>query len=123
MPEIRVCSVAEFGDSSRKVFAAGGIEVGVFRLGDEFFAYENKCPHLEGPVCRGKILPLVTEAVAKDGTSSGRVFSKERVNVICPWHGYEFDIRTGVHPTDKRIRLRRVPVHVSDGAVVITVRD
>ena len=123
MPDIKVCSVAEFGDSNRKVFAAGGIEVGVFRLGDEFFAYENKCPHLEGPVCRGKILPLVTEAVAKDGTSTGRVFSKERVNVICPWHGYEFDIRTGVHPTDKRIRLRRVPVHVSDSAVFITVRD
>ena len=33
-----------------------GSEIGVFRLGDEFFAYENKCPHLEGPVCQGKIL-------------------------------------------------------------------
>ena len=121
MPDIRVCSVSDFGESNRKVFAAGGIEVGVFRLGDEFFAYENKCPHLEGPVCRGKILPLVMEAAAEDGTSTGRVFSKDRVNIICPWHGYEFDIRTGVHPTDKRVRLRRVPVRVSDGAVFVTV--
>ena len=64
-----------------------------------------------------------TEAVAEDGTSSGRVFSKERMNVICPWHGYEFDIRTGVHPTDRRVRLRRVPVRVSDGALFITVKD
>lgn len=123
MADVKVCSVSDFGESRRKVFAAGGIEVGVFKLGDEFFAYENKCPHLEGPVCRGKILPLVMEAVAADGTSTGRVFSKERFNVICPWHGYEFDIRTGVHPTDKRVRLRRVPVRVADGTVVVTVGD
>jgi len=44
------------------------------------------------------------------------------MNIICPWHGFEFDIRTGVHPTDKRVRLRRIPVRVTDGAVYVTMR-
>lgn len=123
MPDIKVCSTSELDHLGRKVVDIGGTEIGVFRLDDEFFAYENKCPHLEGPVCQGKILPLALEAVADDGTSRGRIFSRERVNVICPWHGYEFDIRTGKHPTDERIRLRRVPVRVSDGTVFVSVKD
>ena len=119
MPDVRVADVALFGD--RKVVEVGGMEVGIFRLGDEFFAYENKCPHLEGPVCQGKILPLATEDVQNDGTSNGRVFSKTRMNVVCPWHGFEFDIRTGMHPMDSRVRLRRIPVKVLDGAVYVSV--
>jgi nitrite reductase/ring-hydroxylating ferredoxin subunit len=123
MPDVLVCEVAALDDPGRKVVEIEGQQIGVFRLGDEVFAYENRCPHLDGPVCQGKMLPLALEAVAADGTSSGRVFCKSQMNIICPWHGFEFDIRTGVHPTDKRVRLRRVPVRVMDGAVFVTVRS
>jgi nitrite reductase/ring-hydroxylating ferredoxin subunit len=123
MPDVHVGPVSAFGDPGRKVIDAGSMEVGVFRLGEAFFAYENRCPHLEGPVCQGKILPLALEATAADGTSSGRVFSTERMNVVCPWHGFEFDIRTGEHPIDRRVRLRRLPVRVVDGDVYVTVPD
>jgi nitrite reductase/ring-hydroxylating ferredoxin subunit len=121
MADVRVSDLATFENPGRKVVEVAGIEVGVFRLGDEFFAYENKCPHLEGPVCQGKILPLATEDVQKDGTSNGRVFSKTQMNVVCPWHGFEFDIRTGTHPMDSKVRLRRIPVKVKDGAVYVSV--
>ena len=63
MADVRVGDLATFENPGRKVVEVAGIEVGVFRLGDEFFAYENKCPHLEGPVCQGKLLPLTTMAV------------------------------------------------------------
>src|SRR5262245_58236514 len=99
MADVRVCDVGEVTDQDRIVVKVQDVEVGIFRLGDEFFAYENRCPHLDGPVCQGKILPLALEAVAEDRTSTGRVFSKTKFNIICPWHGFEFDIRTGVHPT------------------------
>jgi nitrite reductase/ring-hydroxylating ferredoxin subunit len=121
MPEFRVCAASEFADPGRKVVEVGGVEVGIFQLDGAFFAYLNRCPHLDGPVCQGKMLPLALEAVAADGTSSGRVFSKTQMNVVCPWHGFEFDIRTGEHPTNKRIRLARVPVQVIDGAVYVSV--
>ncbi len=121
MTEFRVVDISSLGDSGRTVVEVSGMEVGIFRLGDEFFAYENKCPHLEGPVCRGKILPLVMEDVKDDGTSAGRVFSATQTNIVCPWHGFEFDIRTGVHPTDPKVRLRRIPLKVRDGAVYLSV--
>jgi nitrite reductase/ring-hydroxylating ferredoxin subunit len=122
MPDVRVCEAAAFSDPGRKVVEVEGIEVGVFRLGQEFYAYENRCPHLDGPVCQGKILPLALEAVTSDRTSDGRVFSKTQTNIICPWHGFEFDIRTGEHPTDRKFKLHRIPVRVIDGDVFVTVR-
>jgi nitrite reductase/ring-hydroxylating ferredoxin subunit len=50
-------------------------------------------------------------------------FSKTRMHVVCPWHGYEFDIRTGVHPGNARARLRKINVAVADGEVVISLPD
>ena len=123
MRDVDVGPVGSFGDPGRKVIDAGGLEVGVFRLGSDFYAYENRCPHLDGPVCQGKMLPLALEAVEADGTSTGRVFAKGSMNVVCPWHGFEFDIRTGQHPMDQRVRLRRIPVRVEGDNVVVTIKD
>jgi nitrite reductase/ring-hydroxylating ferredoxin subunit len=121
MPEVIVGRTSDFGDPGRKVVDIEGSEVGVFRLGSDFFAYYNICPHLDGPACQGKILPCATEDVQPDRTSAGRVFSKTQINVVCPWHGFEFDIRTGRHQTDKRIRLRPVSVKVRDGDVIVSL--
>ena len=119
--DLFVGNVSEFADPGRKILDIEGVEIAVFQLAGAFYAYENECPHLGGPACQGKILPLTTEAVDDDLTSSGRVFSKDRMNVVCPWHGMEFDIRTGEHPTSKRIKLRRVAVRVDDDQVFITL--
>ncbi len=121
MPDVIVGKAADFADPGRKVVDISGTEIGVFRLGDEFYAYHNICPHLDGPACQGKILPLATEAVCEDKSSTGRVYSKTQTNIICPWHGFEFDIRTGRHPTDGNVRLRPVPVSVRDGDVYVNV--
>ena len=76
MTDISAGKAAEFADPGRKVIAAGGMEVGVFHLGGQFYAWENACPHLDGPVCQGKILPCALEDVKPDKSSGGRVFSK-----------------------------------------------
>jgi nitrite reductase/ring-hydroxylating ferredoxin subunit len=119
--DVTVGEVAAFADPGRKVVDVEGVEIGVFRLGGAFYAYENICPHAGGPACQGKILPLTTEGVQPDRTSVGRVFSKDAVNVVCPWHGMEFDIRTGIHPMTRRYRLRPVAIRVSDGQVIVTL--
>ena len=89
----------------------------------EFFAYLNQCPHMGGPACQGKMIAKVEEIIADDRTSKGMAFSKTRLHVVCPWHGFEFDIRTGVHPGNPRARLRKIEVAVSKGEVMITVPD
>jgi nitrite reductase (NADH) small subunit len=123
MREVNIGPASDFGDPGRKVIAFEGIEVGVFRLGGDFFAYANQCPHMGGPACQGKMMPKVEEVIAADRTSKGMAFSKAQINIVCPWHGYEFDMRTGVHAGNPKIRLRPIKVHVADGDVIVSFPD
>jgi nitrite reductase/ring-hydroxylating ferredoxin subunit len=50
-------------------------------------------------------------------------FSKTKMHVVCPWHGYEFDIRTGVHPGNPQARLRKIAIAVSGDDVIIGLPD
>ena len=52
METFNVGKIEEFEDKSKKVVTIGDEEVGVFRLGDEFFAWRNICPHQGGPICQ-----------------------------------------------------------------------
>lgn len=123
MPDINVGAASDFADPGRKIIGLDRFEVAVFKLDGEFFAWLNQCPHMGGPVCQGKMLAKVEELIADDGTSKGFAFSKTRLHVVCPWHGFEFDIRTGQHPGNSRARLRKIDVRLDGGDVVVTVPD
>jgi nitrite reductase/ring-hydroxylating ferredoxin subunit len=123
MSEMSVGRVESFSDPGRKIVDIGGVEVAVFHLGGEFRAYENICPHLAGPACQGMMLPRTLDNLKEDNVNISRTFSKSQHNVICPWHGWEFDILTGEHVMSTRHRLRKVVVRVSEGEVFIVVPD
>jgi nitrite reductase (NADH) small subunit len=123
MREVIIGSVSEFADPGRKIIGFEGFEVAVFKLDGEFFAYLNQCPHMGGPACQGKMIAKVEEIIAEDRTSKGMAFSKTKLHVVCPWHGFEFDIRTGVHPGNPRARLRKIDVATSNGEVMISIPD
>jgi nitrite reductase/ring-hydroxylating ferredoxin subunit len=123
MRQVRVGSFSEFADPSRKIIAFERFEVGVFKFDGEFFAYLNHCPHMGGPACQGKMIAKVEEIIAEDHTSKGMMFSKAKMHVVCPWHGYEFDIRTGVHPGNPRAQLRKIPISISEDDVIIEIPD
>ena len=123
MREVNIGPASGFADPGRKIIGFERFEVAVFRLGGEFFAYLNLCPHMGGPACQGKMIAKVEEIIADDRTSKGMMFSETRMHVVCPWHGFEFDIRTGVHPGNSRARLRKMSVTVTGGDVIVTVPE
>ena len=106
MRDVNIGPASEFSDPGRKIIGFERFEVAVFKLGGEFFGYLNHCPHMGGPACQGTMIAKVEEVIAEDRTSKGMAFSKNKLHVVCPWHGFEFDIRTGVHPGNPRARLR-----------------
>lgn len=121
MSELYVGKASEFEDRDRKIVAQGDLEIGIFRLDDEFYAYENTCSHQGGPVCQGKILNKVEEVLDEDKTSKGLKFSTTDTHIICPWHGYEFNIKTGRHPGDRNVRLKPYETKVANGDVYVIV--
>jgi nitrite reductase/ring-hydroxylating ferredoxin subunit len=94
----------------------------VFRIGKKLVAYKNECPHFGGPVCQGKIFNQTEELLGADKTSRGLRFSSVR-NIVCPWHGYEFNIETGRHPGDPSVRLESIDVAVRDSRIYLQVPD
>src|SRR6202034_4378674 len=120
MEEIAIGKLNDIADGDYKIFAVEELEVGIFRTGSKVLAYENVCPHAGGPVCQGKIFHQVEEIIMPDKKSAGLRFGKQR-HIVCPWHGYEFDLATGCHPGDSTVRLTPVKVAVRDGEIFVSV--
>ena len=102
-----VALASEIPPGSCKVVEAGGRTVGVYNIGGSFFALRNVCPHQGAELCKG----LQTAYVA-GGQPGEFVYEREKEIVRCPWHQWEFDIKTGVMVVDKRMRTKCYEVTV-----------
>ena len=91
-----------------------GRSVGVFNVGGEFFALRNACPHQGGPLCQG-----VLSGLAVPGAPGEYRYVRRGEILRCPWHGWEFDIRTGRSYVDPdTTRVRTYPVELVPGPLV-----
>ena len=106
----------------RKFVKIGGREYAIFNIGGDFFAVANVCPHEGGPVCTGELWGYLTAEILPNGEV--REFYASQGDVLaCPWHGWEYDVRTGQCLGDRKRRLSTLPTHVRDGMVVVTPRQ
>ena len=123
MRELLVAGEDEIAEGGRKVVETGGVEIGVFRSNGEYFAWRNECPHQGGPVCQGVMVRKVEERLDSERKSSGIHYAGGDAgqNIVCPWHGYEFDMRTGHHVGFATMRLRGYPIKVRDGAIYVVL--
>lgn len=110
MAEVFVAKASEIPDGERRIVKHDGHEIGVFHWQQAFYAYQNLCVHQGGPACEGVIMHKVEDIVGDDRTWQGQRFSANQVHFVCPWHGYEYDIRTGECVPDRRLKLKTYPV-------------
>ena len=120
MPELFVARAVEIREGERRIVNAGCSSIGVIRAQGRLHAYLNHCPHQGGPVCEGLLIHRVEEDIAPDKTYRGMRYVDE-VHLVCPWHGWEFDIVTGRCAGDGGQALRHVPVIERDEAIYILV--
>jgi nitrite reductase (NADH) small subunit len=117
--EIPLAKRAELSpEDQRWVIEAEGRVFGVFLVDGEFYAYENRCPHQGGPVCKGRVMPAVNAVVADDGAVVHE-FTTDEQHLVCPWHGWEFHLTTGRCVTDERFGLRKLKVVDRDGELFL----
>ncbi len=96
-----VGKVAELPPSSRRIVSVNGREIGVFNVNGKFYALRNLCPHQSAPLCLGELTGL---AVSDE---PGEIeWTREGEILRCPWHGWEFDIRSGrtVFQSNSRVK-------------------
>jgi nitrite reductase (NADH) small subunit len=119
--EVFVAREADIADGERKVVDLEGLEIGLFRLGGALYAWRNECPHQGGPVCQGRLMKRVEERLDDERRSLGIHYVDGALNVVCPWHGYEFDLRTGRHAGLPSLRLASYPVRTRDGDIYVVL--
>jgi nitrite reductase/ring-hydroxylating ferredoxin subunit len=104
-----VCAADDLEPGGMAAARLGLLPVMVVRtLDGELHAFVDRCLHQGARLSGGRLLPH-----AGDDAAVGEVLK-------CPWHGYEYDVRTGCAVSDRRLALERLDVSVEGGQIVIT---
>jgi nitrite reductase/ring-hydroxylating ferredoxin subunit/hemoglobin-like flavoprotein len=102
MKDVVVAEAAQIPDGERKIVQSGGLSIGVFHHKGGWYALRNSCLHRGGPVGTGML---------------------EGDTLVCPWHGFQYNITTGECLADPSARLDMYPVTVQDGKIHLQIPD
>ena len=111
---VEIGSLDELRAVGRLVARVGGREVGVVWDRERGTAHgiRNRCPHSGAPLCLGRIRER------EGGAPGAYALAGERV-LRCPWHGWEFDLRSGRCLDDEAVRAAVYDVEIAGGVVRI----
>jgi nitrite reductase/ring-hydroxylating ferredoxin subunit len=114
-----VGGVDEFAYGEMTIVAIENRSVGVLCLGDdEVYALLNRCPHMGGPLCEGHLGPRLA------GLPGTVTVCGDEVVLSCPWHHWEFSVRTGrpLFANGNRISVKTYKARVEHGRVLVDVQ-
>jgi nitrite reductase/ring-hydroxylating ferredoxin subunit len=117
--EVSIGRAEDFPLETLRIVTAGSREIGVVRRADGTVnAVRNWCPHKGAAVCKTKL-----SGTMLPGPPGTLTWGHEGEIVRCPWHGFEFDIRTGKRPySDSKMRLRVYPARIANGEILVDLR-
>ena len=96
----RVGALSELTEGEGLRVEVGDLVIAVFRVGTKLHAMGDACPHMGASMAEGFV----------DGNT-----------VVCPWHGWVFDLDTGTSPFDEEARIPIYKVGVVNGDVFVEV--
>ena len=120
MTQVPICHVDELPVGERKIVELEGKPIGVFNIEGKYYAASNTCPHRGGPVCTGRVGNELLADFVGVGLRVKEHFGPNLV-LACPWHGWEFNMETGVHLGDPHISLPVYKVIVQDKELFIEI--
>ncbi|HEY5648128.1 MAG TPA: Rieske (2Fe-2S) protein, partial [Nitrospiria bacterium] len=98
---VTVARTEDFPSGECRVVEVENIEVALINREGSFFAVDNVCPHQGGPLGQGDV---------ENGT------------IICPWHGWRFNIENGEKTNNPELKVKTYPVRVENGEVKIALK-
>ncbi len=77
---------------------AGDRIVALFNVDGEFYALDGVCPHQGGPLGEGALQGCI---------------------ITCPWHGWQFDVRTGQNQLSSKMIQPKFGLKVEGTSVMV----
>jgi nitrite reductase (NADH) small subunit len=97
---VTVAKVSQLKEGEGVVVLARQEEIALFKLDGTVYAVTNTCPHRGGPIGEGSLNGCL---------------------VTCPWHGWEFDVRSGRMPASPTIGLKTFRVQLDGDDVNVEI--
>jgi nitrite reductase (NADH) small subunit len=94
----RIARLEECPAGSAIERVAGDRVLAIFHVDGAVYALDGVCPHQGGPLGEGQLCGAI---------------------VTCPWHGWQFDVRTGQHQLSPRITQPRYEARVEDDWILV----
>lgn len=97
---VRIAACSEIPPGQGKTVEVDGKQVAVFNCDGTFHAIDNVCKHQGGPLGEGEL---------------------EGVVVTCPWHGWTYDVTTGVSPDDPDCAVARYEIKLEGDDILVAL--
>ena len=95
---VKVAEVGEVSEGQGRVVEAEGRTLALFNVEGHLYVLDNACAHRGGPLGEGDVQGAI---------------------VVCPWHGWRWDVTTGSNANNPAVKMACYPVRVeSDGVYV-----
>lgn len=85
-----VCKTHELRSGQLREQRVGGVTIAIGRNGREFYALRNRCPHQGAPLAGGSLSGTIVASAVGEFR-----YGRDGEILRCPWHGWEFDAKTG----------------------------
>src|SRR3989338_6058875 len=95
-----VAKTSEIKEGRGKTISVSGKNIAIFNIKGSFFAVDDSCLHMGGPLGEGMLDQNV---------------------VTCPWHGWQYDVMSGASVQNPDVRLGKYPVKVEEGMIKVEV--
>jgi nitrite reductase (NADH) small subunit len=95
---VKVGTVGDVPEGEGRTVEVEGRTLGLFNVGGILYAIDNLCPHRGGPLAEGDL---------------------EGPVVVCPWHAWRWDVRTGANVNNPAVRVACFPVVVEGDGIVV----
>ena len=99
---IKVMNEADLPPGECRSCEVNGQLIALFNVNGEYFALDNTCAHRGGPLGEGFV-------------------DQANMTVQCPWHGWVFNVGTGVSPINPAAKVEKFEVKVEDGEVKVAL--
>ncbi|QDT04293.1 Anthranilate 1,2-dioxygenase ferredoxin subunit [Rubripirellula lacrimiformis] len=93
-----VAQASEIADGEAIEVVVGEQILAIFRSDGQWFAMDGMCAHQGGPIAQGKVA---------DGC------------VTCPWHGWQYDLATGIQTINRQPLMQTFPIREVDGTIEV----
>jgi 3-phenylpropionate/trans-cinnamate dioxygenase ferredoxin component len=97
---VKVANLSDLAPGAAKAVEVAGTLIALFNVGGTVFALDNTCLHQGGPLGEGML--------------EGDV-------VTCPWHMWEYNVRTGEKVGNSALKVSRYEVRVEGDDIKVAI--